>query len=170
MYPNIKDRTPLDRAKLLESTPLFANVHAEEAGSGQSAVPTNLDTDYHFTCFVEAPSAEPGHVKGEKGHRLVELDGRRAGPIARGLCTDLLKVWCRFLRWSKNTNVSYKGRRGIYQGKIHIGIGQHKLEHDCTLRIFWLIMPVSTCKNVEYVRYMRILVRRKLVSTICMTC
>lgn len=85
-------KTPLERAKLLESTPLFADIHAEEASAGQSAVPTNLDTDYHFTCFVEAPSAEPGQVKGEQGRRLVELDGRRAGPVDRGPCTDLLKV------------------------------------------------------------------------------
>ncbi|KAK7030738.1 ubiquitin carboxyl-terminal hydrolase [Favolaschia claudopus] len=78
------DKTPEERSKLLETTPLFADIHAQAASSGQSAVPTNLDTDLHFTCFVAAPSP-----KGEK--RLIELDGRRNGPIDRGACTDLLK-------------------------------------------------------------------------------
>ncbi|OCB86351.1 peptidase C12, ubiquitin carboxyl-terminal hydrolase 1 [Sanghuangporus baumii] len=85
-------KTPVERAKLLETTPLFADVHASEAQSGQSAVPRNLDTDYHFTCFVHAPSTEPGKPKGVDGHRLVELDGRRVGPIDRGPSEDLLKV------------------------------------------------------------------------------
>ncbi|KAJ7695172.1 hypothetical protein B0H17DRAFT_1056689 [Mycena rosella] len=79
------DKTPEERAKLLETTPLFADIHAQAASSGQSAVPTNLDTDLHFTCFVAAPSAGTG-----PGMRVVELDGRRNGPIDRGECTDLL--------------------------------------------------------------------------------
>lgn len=83
----------MERAELLETTPLFADVHAAEASSGQSAIPQNLDTDYHFTCFVLAPSEEgPGKAKGSEGHRLVELDGRRAGPIDRGPSENLLKV------------------------------------------------------------------------------
>ncbi|KAJ7077899.1 hypothetical protein B0H15DRAFT_861344 [Mycena belliarum] len=80
-------KTPEERAKLLETTPLFADIHAQAASSGQSAVPTNLDTDLHFTCFVEAPSKGPDS---QGGMRIVELDGRRNGPVDRGECTDLL--------------------------------------------------------------------------------
>ncbi|KAJ7449549.1 hypothetical protein FB451DRAFT_1287264 [Mycena latifolia] len=82
-------KTPEERAKLLETTPLFADIHEQAASSGQSAVPTNLDTDLHFTCFVAAPSSR-GPGSEASGMRLVELDGRRNGPIDRGECTDLL--------------------------------------------------------------------------------
>jgi hypothetical protein len=85
------DKTPEERAKLLETTPLFADIHAQAASSGQSAVPTNLDTDLHFTCFVAAPSSR-GPGSEDAGKRLIELDGRRNGPIDRGECTDLLAV------------------------------------------------------------------------------
>ena len=54
---------------------MFADIHASEAQSGQSAVPQNLDTDYHFSCFVQAPDVEPGKAKGEQGMRLIELVG-----------------------------------------------------------------------------------------------
>ena len=87
------DKTPLERAKFLESTDLFANIHAAAASGGQTAVPTDLDTDLHFTCFVQAPEAsarEAEIVTGER--RLIELDGGRAGPVDRGKSTDLLKV------------------------------------------------------------------------------
>ncbi|KAJ7155574.1 hypothetical protein C8R43DRAFT_1000466 [Mycena crocata] len=84
-----KDKTPEERAKLLETTPLFADIHAQAASAGQSAVPTNLDTDLHFTCFVVAPSAS-SRGQGNTSMRVIELDGRRAGPIDRGECTDLL--------------------------------------------------------------------------------
>jgi ubiquitin carboxyl-terminal hydrolase L3 len=75
------DKSPLERAKLLETTPLFADIHAQAAASGQTAVPTNLDTDLHFTCFVQAPdgnSRAAGTPNPKK--RLIELDGRRGGP------------------------------------------------------------------------------------------
>ncbi|KAG9104920.1 ubiquitinyl hydrolase 1 [Ceratobasidium sp. 370] len=72
--------TPEERGKLLEETTLFAKAHIDAATSGQSNVPTpdRLDTDLHFTCFVIAPSPET------KEQRLIELDGRRAGPIDLG--------------------------------------------------------------------------------------
>lgn len=87
------DLTPEERAKALETTPLFASIHAAAASGGQTSVPTNLDTDLHFTCFVKAPSPprEEGVVS-TKPARLLELDGRRAGPVDRGECEDLLKV------------------------------------------------------------------------------
>ncbi|KAG6856669.1 hypothetical protein H0H87_002046 [Tephrocybe sp. NHM501043] len=79
-----KDKTPEERAKLLETTPLFANIHAEAASSGQTEVPTDLDTDLHFTCFVRAPAVRGPGSPG--GYRIIELDGRREGPVDRGEC------------------------------------------------------------------------------------
>jgi hypothetical protein len=89
--PLLTDKTPEERAKLLETTPLFANIHADAAAAGQSGVPTNLDTDLHFTCFVQASSVV-GTESPEKTMRLIELDGARAGPVDRGECTNLLTV------------------------------------------------------------------------------
>jgi len=96
------DKTPEERAEHLSTTPLFASVHAETASTGQSAPTT--DTDLHFTCFVEAPDQDFRKVARQEdvdassvtepttGMRLIELDGRRAGPIDRGECQDLLTV------------------------------------------------------------------------------
>lgn len=89
------DKTPEERAKILETTPLFANIHADAASGGQTAVPADLATDLHFTCFVRAPnppSREEGTPASPDGMRLIELDGRRVGPIDRGPCTDFLAV------------------------------------------------------------------------------
>ena len=96
-------KTPEERANLLATTTLFANIHAESASTGQSA-PT-VDTDLHFTCFVNAPDSDlrkaargeelSEDAKGDKvnsGMRLIELDGRRAGPVDHGECKDLLTV------------------------------------------------------------------------------
>ena len=88
-----KDKTPLERAKLLESTPLFKNIHAETATTGQTAPPEDLNVDLHFTCFVEAPDAsarQPGSVEYSK--RLIELDGSRDGPMDHGPVDNFLKV------------------------------------------------------------------------------
>ena len=76
------DKTPEERAKILETTQVFTDIHADAATSGQTAVPTDLDTNLHFTCFVQAPSIA--------GTRLIELDGRRSGPVDRGASTELL--------------------------------------------------------------------------------
>lgn len=91
--PFFADKTPLERAEFLESTDLFADIHAALATGGQTAVPTDLDTDLHFTCFVQAPeaSAREAEIPTDK-RRLIELDGRRAGPVDRGASTDFLKV------------------------------------------------------------------------------
>ncbi|KAF9457206.1 hypothetical protein BDZ94DRAFT_1228329 [Collybia nuda] len=83
-----KNRSPEECAKHLETTPLFANNHAEAAYSGQTVVPNDLRTNLHFTCFVAAPSVRGPNGPG--GYRVVELDGRRIGPIDRGECIDLL--------------------------------------------------------------------------------
>ncbi|KAG8822184.1 ubiquitinyl hydrolase 1 [Serendipita sp. 399] len=79
---------PDERAKLLESTSLFATAHADAAQGGQSSLPRNLDTNEHFVAFVQAP--DPTSDDGSQ-RRLVELDGRRPGPVDRGPSTDLLK-------------------------------------------------------------------------------
>ncbi|KAL1746816.1 hypothetical protein HDZ31DRAFT_33323 [Schizophyllum fasciatum] len=92
-----REKTPAERAELLEKTSLFADIHSEAAQGGQSAVPTNLDTNLHFTCFVKAPAvraddASPGAAEGvpPSGFRVLELDGRREGIVDRGECKDLL--------------------------------------------------------------------------------
>ncbi|EKM50356.1 uncharacterized protein PHACADRAFT_263608 [Phanerochaete carnosa HHB-10118-sp] len=89
-----KDKTPEERAKLLETTPLFASIHAEAAASGQTAAPDISESvDLHFTCFVQAPDTaarDQGVPAPEGARRLIELDGRRAGPVDRGVCDDLL--------------------------------------------------------------------------------
>ena len=105
---DLTDKTPLERAKLLETTPLFSKIHAEMASKGQTPVrPGDLQTDLHFVCFVEAPDADfrdraaqsaGAKLEGDatedngSGKRLIELDGTRTGPVDRGECRDLLKV------------------------------------------------------------------------------
>ncbi|KAI0731220.1 cysteine proteinase [Earliella scabrosa] len=95
-----KDKTPLERAKILETTPLFANIHEAAASGGQSAIPADLDTDLHFTCFVQAPSPprEDGAAVSPDHMRIIELDGRREGPIDRGAREDFLKDVAKIVR------------------------------------------------------------------------
>ena len=81
------DLTPAERAKLLETTELFASAHAAAANDGQSRMPEGGKTNEHFVAFVQAPDpTQPGK------HRLIELDGRRSCPADLGECTDLLSV------------------------------------------------------------------------------
>ncbi|TFK35186.1 hypothetical protein BDQ12DRAFT_688634 [Crucibulum laeve] len=96
------DKSPEERAALLASTKLFSSIHAQSASTGQTAVPSDLNTNLHFTCFVAAPEAEfreiakggaspkPDETQDNTGMRLIELDGRRPGPIDHGECKDLL--------------------------------------------------------------------------------
>ncbi|KAI0047231.1 peptidase C12 ubiquitin carboxyl-terminal hydrolase 1 [Auriscalpium vulgare] len=87
-----KDKTPQERAHILDSTSLFASAHHSAASSGQTAVPSDLDTDLHFTCFVQAPEASARESQVGTGvRRLIELDGRRAGPVDRGESENLLE-------------------------------------------------------------------------------
>ncbi|KAI0704355.1 hypothetical protein BC835DRAFT_1403969 [Cytidiella melzeri] len=96
------EKSPEERSKLLETTPLFADIHATAAAAGQTAAPSADErVDLHFTCFVQAPSPpsrdEGVEVEGDQ-RRLVELDGRRVGPIDRGVCGDLLQDAARFIK------------------------------------------------------------------------
>jgi ubiquitin carboxyl-terminal hydrolase L3 len=88
-----KAKTPLERAKLLENTLLFKNIHAETAVTGQTAPPQDLNVDLHFTCFVEAPDASVRtSASGKYSKRLIELDGSRDGPMDHGPVEDFLQV------------------------------------------------------------------------------
>ena len=90
-----KAKNPEERSKLLEETELFANIHADAASAGQTEAPeADSRTDLHFTCFVQAPSPpsrEEGIEVDETGMRLLELDGRRDGPVDRGISTNFLE-------------------------------------------------------------------------------
>ncbi|KZT39370.1 peptidase C12, ubiquitin carboxyl-terminal hydrolase 1 [Sistotremastrum suecicum HHB10207 ss-3] len=92
-----KGKTPAERSKLLEETDIFASIHLEAAQSGQSSAPSaDEDVNLHYTCFVLAASSpassgtDPNAEHGG-GTRLVELDGRRVGPVDHGPSTDLLQ-------------------------------------------------------------------------------
>jgi len=102
-----RDKTPEERAKLLETTPLFANIHAEAASAGQTAAPSiEQDTDLHFTCFVRAPNPPREEGVASDSSRVLELDGRRAGPVDRGECTDLLRDVAKYVRSNYVVNTS----------------------------------------------------------------
>jgi ubiquitin carboxyl-terminal hydrolase L3 len=94
-----QDKTPRERAEFLESTQIFADIHAATAAGGQTVTPADLDTDLHFTCFVQAPeaSAREAEVETDK-RRLIELDGGRAGPVDRGESKDLLKDVAKYVK------------------------------------------------------------------------
>lgn len=96
------EKTPEERSKLLETTPLFADIHAEAAAGGQTAAPSADErVDLHFTCFVQAPDGkarEEEIVADDSSQRLIELDGRRVGPIDRGVCTDFLADAVQFVK------------------------------------------------------------------------
>ncbi|THH13040.1 hypothetical protein EW146_g7134 [Bondarzewia mesenterica] len=83
-----------------QETPLFADAHREFASTGQTAVPdSDADVDLHFTCFVQAPSASARENETEPMEmRLIELDGRRNGPIDRGVCTDFLRDVAKYVK------------------------------------------------------------------------
>jgi len=87
-----KFKTPLERAKLLENTSLFKNIHAETAVTGQTAPPEDLNVDLHFSCFVEAPDTSArASESGVYSRRLIELDGSRDGPMDHGPVGIFLK-------------------------------------------------------------------------------
>lgn len=127
------DKTPEERAQILETTPLFADIHADAASSGQTPVPTNLDTDLHFTCFVQTPPASaPNNGTSEKTMRLIELDGRRTGPVDRGECKDLLLV-CYIDRNLKSRIIIdnlAQGCGGNCERCLCFSVFEHAFQHD----------------------------------------
>lgn len=69
---------PNARADLLYESKALESAHADAAGLGDTNAPAAEDNvDLHFVCFV----------KGTDG-QLWELDGRRKGPLARGVLND----------------------------------------------------------------------------------
>jgi len=101
IYKFIEQAAPLDpeqRAKLLEDTDLFASIHKSAANAGQTSIPTDLDTNLHFCAFVQAPSPV------DKQMHLLELDGRRVGPVDRGRSDELLADVAKYVRMNHLTH------------------------------------------------------------------
>ena len=75
----VRDAVPLaprERAVLIEESAALERAHAAAASGGDTAAPAaEGDVDLHYVCFV----------KSEAGGRLWEMDGRRKGPIERGV-------------------------------------------------------------------------------------
>jgi len=68
-----KDKSPDERAEMLENNDAICDVHDEVARAGQTNAPSIEDSvDYHFISFVQ--------VDGD----LYELDGRKSGPLKLG--------------------------------------------------------------------------------------
>ncbi|KAH8093763.1 hypothetical protein BXZ70DRAFT_380934 [Cristinia sonorae] len=110
-----KGKTGSERAKLLESIPTFATIHNKSAEEGQSTVPTgaDLEVDFHYTCFVQAPSPpiREEEIEAPEGSmRIIELDGDRVGPLDRGVTTDFLRDVVRFVKegyMKQTTNLGF---------------------------------------------------------------
>lgn len=69
---------PVERAELLYQSKALEAAHASAAAKGDSEAPAaESSLDLHFVCFA----------KGKDGH-LYELDGRRKGPLDRGLLPE----------------------------------------------------------------------------------
>ncbi|KAG4417609.1 hypothetical protein IFR04_009254 [Cadophora malorum] len=74
----VKDATPLgpiERADLLYNSHALESAHQSAGSQGQSATPdAEANVDLHYVCFI----------KDDKNH-LWEMDGRRKGPLDRGV-------------------------------------------------------------------------------------
>ena len=67
--------TPVDRANLIYESQALETAHSEAAVVGDSSAPSaDSSPDLHYVCFLKA-----------KDNHLWELDGRRKGPLNRGL-------------------------------------------------------------------------------------
>lgn len=67
---------PRERATLIEETEALEKAHQAAAAGGDTAAPEAADdVDLHYVCFV----------KNEETGRLWEMDGRRKGPLDRGV-------------------------------------------------------------------------------------
>lgn len=73
---NTMELSPTERGNYLEEDEELEGIHAEAAQEGTSAVPSAEDNvDLHFIAFVL------------KNGRIVELDGRKHGPVPHGEST-----------------------------------------------------------------------------------
>lgn len=69
---------PRERAELLEETEALETAHQAAAQTGDSAPPSADDSiDLHYVCFVKSGKGD-----------LWEMDGRRKGPLNRGLLPE----------------------------------------------------------------------------------
>lgn len=75
----IRDAIPLaptQRAELLYNSKALERAHQNAASQGQSSAPNAEDNvDLHYVCFIKDPMT----------NHLWELDGRRKGPLDRGI-------------------------------------------------------------------------------------
>ena len=70
---------PEERAELLYRSQALESAHAEAAKKGDSAAPdAEANVDLHFVAFF----------KDQKDGSLWELDGRRKGPLKRGVLAE----------------------------------------------------------------------------------
>ncbi|KAI9055318.1 hypothetical protein LZ554_000278 [Drepanopeziza brunnea f. sp. 'monogermtubi'] len=75
---------PVERADLLYNSQALENAHQRAASQGQSHAPDAEDNvELHYVCFV----------KDENNH-LWEMDGRRKGPLDRGVLSPEEDVLC----------------------------------------------------------------------------
>ncbi len=66
---------PLQRAELLYESKALESAHQSAASKGDTAAPpAESNVDLHYVCFVKS-----------KNNHLWELDGRRKGPLDRGV-------------------------------------------------------------------------------------
>ena len=77
MYEVILDLTPQQRADWLASDEEITRAHASYECEGQSAA-IEGDVDTHFIAFIPSPDKS----------RVIELDGRKSGPVDHGPITD----------------------------------------------------------------------------------
>jgi len=74
----LKDAIPLkpaERADLLYESEALESAHQSAAAGGDTSAPSADDSiDLHFVCFVKS-----------ENNRLWEMDGRRKGPLDRGI-------------------------------------------------------------------------------------
>ena len=86
-----RDAAPEERVNILAQSEALRVAHAAVAGDGQTAAPdANDPVNLHFVAFVRANG------------KLVELDGRRQGPVEHSVDVpaqeDLLKAAVQFVQ------------------------------------------------------------------------
>jgi len=69
-FDQVKDKTPQERCKLLESENDFKQAHCSSANEGQSEIPTSQENvSYHYIAYVFL------------NNKVYELDGSLSGPV-----------------------------------------------------------------------------------------